>query len=75
MITLLQDQLHLMQDKVLLLEQCKENSYDQEHFTAEHASGQKYKITDIFHRDTLIGNTRVQTPLCAHYFNYVLTNF
>lgn len=60
MITLLQDQLPLMQDKVLLLEQCKENSYDREHFTAEHASGKKYKITDkIFHRDMLIENIKV----------------
>ena len=43
MITLLQDQLHLMQDKVLLLEQRKENDYDQEHFTAEHASNKNGK--------------------------------
>lgn len=42
MITLLQDQLHLMQDKVLLLEQRKENSYDQQHFT-EHASSKNTK--------------------------------
>lgn len=42
-ITLLQDQLHLMQDKVFLLEQCKENSYDQEHLTAEHASSKNTK--------------------------------
>lgn len=43
MITLLQDQLHLMQDKVFLLEQYKENSYDQEHFTAEHTSSKNTK--------------------------------
>lgn len=42
-ITLLQDQLHLIQDKVLLLEQRKENCYDQEHFTAEHASSKNTK--------------------------------
>lgn len=42
-ITLLQDQLHLMQDKVLLLEQRKENDYDQEHFTAEHAANKNAK--------------------------------
>lgn len=43
MITLLQDQLHLMQDKVLLLEQRYENYFDQEHATTEHASNKKAK--------------------------------